>query len=97
MFANPNIEDTIALQTSGRLMTIEKTRGRLNVNYSDRLAQLLSEVRQLQGLGFKIPLKILQFVNIGEKFYNYGLVLQEVKFFFFLLKIVIIFIGSSFL
>lgn len=61
-------------------MVLERSRGRLNVSYGDRLARLLTEVRQLQGLGFKVPTKILQCVQIGEKFYNYGIVLQEVKF-----------------
>lgn len=79
LFANPNVEDTIALQTTGRLMVLEKSCGHLKVSYGDRLARLLSEVRQLQGLGFKIPLKIMQCVNVGEKFYNYGLILQEVN------------------
>uniref|UniRef100_A0A915E882 Cytoplasmic dynein 2 heavy chain 1 n=1 Tax=Ditylenchus dipsaci TaxID=166011 RepID=A0A915E882_9BILA len=74
--------DSIALQTAGRLMVLEKENGMLNVSYSDRLARLLSEVRQLQSLGFTIPSKIMQFVHVGQKFYQYGIVLKQVAHFY---------------
>lgn len=34
-----NTSNPIALETSGRLMQMESTRGTLKVNYSDRLAR----------------------------------------------------------
>uniref|UniRef100_A0A0K0DPN9 DHC_N1 domain-containing protein n=1 Tax=Angiostrongylus cantonensis TaxID=6313 RepID=A0A0K0DPN9_ANGCA len=39
--------DSIALETRGRIMVLEKKNGTLNVNYSDRLLKLLKEVRLL--------------------------------------------------
>ncbi|KAI1731348.1 cytoplasmic dynein 2 heavy chain 1 [Ditylenchus destructor] len=74
--------DSIALQTAGRLMILERERGLLNVSYSDRLARLLSEVRQLQSLGFQIPTKIMNFVQVGQKYYQYGIVLKQVAHFY---------------
>uniref|UniRef100_A0A183BTS1 Cytoplasmic dynein 2 heavy chain 1 n=1 Tax=Globodera pallida TaxID=36090 RepID=A0A183BTS1_GLOPA len=64
--------DSISLQTTGRLMVLERDRGVLNVSYSDRLARLLREVAQLQAMGLKVPAKIIQCVKQGEKFYQYG-------------------------
>ena len=43
--------DSIALETSGKLMILEKEGRVLRVNYSDRLVRLLREVRQIQSLG----------------------------------------------
>lgn len=43
------------------------------------LARLIGEVRQLQGLGFQIPTKIIQCVLTGEKFYRHGVILKQVK------------------
>uniref|UniRef100_A0A0M3IQN8 DHC_N1 domain-containing protein n=1 Tax=Ascaris lumbricoides TaxID=6252 RepID=A0A0M3IQN8_ASCLU len=74
--------DSIALQTTGKLMTIEKKYGTLNVNYSDRLVKLLREVRQLGSLGFIIPSKIINCANVAEKFYKYAIVLKQVAHFY---------------
>uniref|UniRef100_A0A914R7T0 Dynein heavy chain tail domain-containing protein n=1 Tax=Parascaris equorum TaxID=6256 RepID=A0A914R7T0_PAREQ len=41
--------DPIALQTTGKLMSIEKKYGTLNVNYSDRLVKLLREKLIIDG------------------------------------------------
>ncbi|EJW70498.1 hypothetical protein WUBG_18597, partial [Wuchereria bancrofti] len=54
-----NSTNSIALETSGKLMSIEQKGGNLIVNYSDRLVRLLREVRQLIGLGFVLPQKLL--------------------------------------
>ncbi|KAH7706719.1 cytoplasmic dynein 2 heavy chain 1, partial [Aphelenchoides avenae] len=74
--------NSIALQTTGRLMMIEKDHGRLLVNYSDRLAKLLTEVRQLSSLGLPIPSKIQQCVKVGDEFYRHGQVLKQVAMFY---------------
>ncbi|KAL3101915.1 hypothetical protein niasHS_003324 [Heterodera schachtii] len=74
--------DSISLQTTGRLMVLERDRGVLNVSYSDRLARLLREVAQLQAMGLRIPTKISQCVRQGEKFYQYGVLLKQVAHFY---------------
>lgn len=74
--------DPVALQTTGRLMVLERERGVLNVSYSDRLVRLIREVRQLLSIGFPIPAKILQCVQVGEQFYRYGILLKQVAHFY---------------
>ncbi|VDM29638.1 unnamed protein product [Toxocara canis] len=69
--------DSVSLETTGKLMTIEQKHGTLNVNYGDRLVRLLKEVRQLASLGFTIPVKIINCANTGEKFYKYAIVLKQ--------------------
>uniref|UniRef100_A0A158Q7Q4 Cytoplasmic dynein 2 heavy chain 1 n=1 Tax=Elaeophora elaphi TaxID=1147741 RepID=A0A158Q7Q4_9BILA len=77
-----NSTSSIALETSGKLMSIEQKGGNLIVNYSDRLVRLLREVRQLTGLGFVIPRKIIECANTGEQFYKYAIVLKQVAHFY---------------
>ncbi|KAL3981549.1 Dynein heavy chain N-terminal region 1 family protein [Acanthocheilonema viteae] len=77
-----NSTNSIALETSGKLMSIEQKGGNLIVNYSDRLVRLLREVRQLIGLGFVIPRKIIECANTGEQFYKYAIVLKQVAHFY---------------
>lgn len=77
-----NPRNSVALETSGKIMSIEQKRGTLMVNYSDRLVRLLKEVRQLTSLGFAIPHKIIDCVNIGEQFYKYAIILKQVAHFY---------------
>ncbi|CAK5016300.1 unnamed protein product [Meloidogyne enterolobii] len=77
-----NDGDSISLQTTGRLMVLERARGILTVSFSDRLARLLREVSQLQSMGFKVPVKILACVQQGERFYEYGVLLKQVAHFY---------------
>lgn len=70
--------DPIGLETSGRLMELEARRGRLRVNYADRLVRLLTEVRQLTGLGYVIPAKISHTANTAAKFYRHAILLKQV-------------------
>lgn len=81
-----NSTNSITLETSGKLMSIEQKGGNLIVNYSDRLVRLLREVRQLTGLGFVIPRKIIECTNTGEKFYKYAIVLKQVLLYYQTLK-----------
>uniref|UniRef100_A0A914CNR1 Dynein heavy chain tail domain-containing protein n=1 Tax=Acrobeloides nanus TaxID=290746 RepID=A0A914CNR1_9BILA len=73
---------SVALQTTGRLMVLERERGVLNVSYSDRLVRLIREVRQLLSIGFAIPAKILHCVQTGEQFYRHGILLKQVAHFY---------------
>ncbi|VIO85992.1 Uncharacterized protein BM_BM17891 [Brugia malayi] len=77
-----NSTNSIALETSGKLMSIEQKGGNLIVNYSDRLVRLLREVRQLIGLGFVLPQKIIECANTGEQFYKYAIILKQVAHFY---------------
>uniref|UniRef100_A0A915PL62 Cytoplasmic dynein 2 heavy chain 1 n=1 Tax=Setaria digitata TaxID=48799 RepID=A0A915PL62_9BILA len=74
--------NSIALETNGKLMSIEQKGGNLIVNYSDRLVRLLREVRQLVGLGFAVPRKIIECANTGEQFYKYAIILKQVAHFY---------------
>ncbi|CAD5207663.1 unnamed protein product [Bursaphelenchus okinawaensis] len=80
-----DIEDpnnSIALQTTGRLMKLDKAKGVLTVNFSDRLVGLVREVAQLSSLGFNVPRKIQQCTRTAEQFYRYGNVLKQVAHFY---------------
>jgi dynein heavy chain 2 len=61
-------------------MEIDSRDGKLRVLYGDRLVTLLNEVRQLSSLGYDISPKILKCVEIGKRFYQYGVELQAVGF-----------------
>ncbi|CAB3410628.1 unnamed protein product [Caenorhabditis bovis] len=74
--------DSIALETTGKIMILESSNRELNVNYSDRLLRLLKEVRQLSSLGFNIPSKILTCANNGEKYFKYGVILKQIAHFY---------------
>ncbi|UJR10563.1 hypothetical protein I4U23_014763 [Adineta vaga] len=71
----------LSLETSGRLMELTRD-GKLRVLYGDRLVTLLNEVRQLSSLGYDIPSKINKCVEIGKKFYQYGVELQAIAHFY---------------
>ena len=75
----PNRFIISSLETSGKLMELEQKKGTLRVNYSDRLVRLLREVRQLNSLGYSIPLKIQQCARNGEKFYKSAIILKQVS------------------
>ncbi|PIC50747.1 hypothetical protein B9Z55_000153 [Caenorhabditis nigoni] len=77
-----NKNETINLETTGKIMYLEASNRELNVNYSDRLLRLLKEVRQLSSLGFKIPSKILSCANNGEKYYRFGVILKQIAHFY---------------
>ena len=49
------------------------------MNYSDRLAGLLKEVRQLFALGYNVPVKIVRCAETAEKFYRQAVVLKKVQ------------------
>lgn len=77
-----NKNETINLETTGKIMYLEASNRELNVNYSDRLLRLLKEVRQLISLGFNIPSKIMSCANNGEKYYRFGVILKQIAHFY---------------
>jgi len=70
--------DCYSLQTSGKLMELAHSDGKLRVHYSDRLVTLLREVRQLSAFGFSVPAKIQQTAATADKFYKHGVILKQV-------------------
>ncbi|KAJ3052006.1 Cytoplasmic dynein 2 heavy chain 1 [Rhizophlyctis rosea] len=75
-------DGTLALESSGRLMELDYSNGKLKVNYGDRLATLLREVRLLLSLGFPVPAAIQKIAEGGQKFYRHGVVLKQVAHFY---------------
>ena len=63
-------------------MELDLHNGKLRVLYGDKLIILLNEVRQLSSFGYNIPLKIIKCSDTGKKFYQHGIELQAVRFFF---------------
>ncbi|XP_013392185.1 cytoplasmic dynein 2 heavy chain 1, partial [Lingula anatina] len=79
------IEDSgkpLSLETSGQLMELSHSDGKLHVNYSERLVTLLREVRQLSSLGFAIPAKIQHTAATAQKFYHHAVILKQVAHFY---------------
>eukprot|EP00906_Rhabdomonas_costata_P011239 RCo015918 len=69
----------IALDTSQPLMTINRSAGgRMEVNFSDRLASLLREVRVLSAMGLVIPQEIGKVCANASKFYRHALAMKKV-------------------
>ena len=59
-------------------MDIDLSDGILKVNYSEKLAQLIREVRQLCELGFRkqISKQIIEIVEVGKKYYKEAMTLK---------------------
>ena len=70
--------DELSVQVSGRLMEIHHDSGNMIVNYSESLAELLRDTRQLSGLGYAIPKAIQRAVKDGEKYFRYAVQLKKV-------------------
>ncbi|KEG15451.1 dynein heavy chain [Trypanosoma grayi] len=59
------------------LMEIDEN-GKMEVNYPERLVQLIREVRVFRGLGFRISSDIQKMVELGIRFYRNGVTLKQV-------------------
>ena len=70
--------DELSVQVSGRLMEIHHDSGNMIVNYSESLAELLRDTRQLSGLGYAIPKAIQRAAKDGEKYFRYAVQLKKV-------------------
>ncbi|CAD8135851.1 unnamed protein product [Paramecium octaurelia] len=77
-------KNEISLQISGKLMEIDMQDGLVRVNYSDKLVQLIKEVRQLCELGYRksISNEIHTIVETGKKFYKEALTLKSIASFY---------------
>ena len=67
-----------SLKTTGRLMELNHSDGKLEVQYDENLVKLIREVRQFQGLGFNIPSKIQSTSTKAMKFYQQAIILKQV-------------------
>nr|CAB3240314.1 cytoplasmic dynein 2 heavy chain 1-like [Phallusia mammillata] len=74
--------DPVSLQNSSKVMELDHHDGRLTVHYSDRTVALLREVRQLAGLGHRIPPKLQAAATQAQKFYKHAVILKQVRRFF---------------
>lgn len=63
---------------AGATMMDLNSQGKLEVNFSERLVQLLREVRVFSALGFRVPAEISQMAQQGLKFYQSGVALKQV-------------------
>lgn len=72
-------------------MDLDHSDGRLKIHYSDRLCNLVREVRQLVALGFTVPAAIQQAANTAEKFYRQAMVLKQVSLSGYLIRALICF------
>ena len=70
--------DELSVQVSGRLMEIHHDSGNMIVNYSESLAELLRDSRQISALGYSIPKAIQRAVKDGEKYFRYAVQLKKV-------------------
>ncbi|KAH9577240.1 Dynein heavy chain [Trypanosoma melophagium] len=75
-----DVEDNshkLMLDANAPLMDIDEN-GRVEVNYPERLVQLIREVRVFQSLGFRINRDIQNMVDQGIRFYRNGVALKQV-------------------
>lgn len=75
-----NVEDRhreLTLNADAPLMSID-SRGQLQVNFSERLVQLLKEVRLFSSLGYSIPSRIKELSKVGSKYYDKAVALKHV-------------------
>uniref|UniRef100_H2ZEZ6 Cytoplasmic dynein 2 heavy chain 1 n=1 Tax=Ciona savignyi TaxID=51511 RepID=H2ZEZ6_CIOSA len=77
---DPN--DPISLQNKSRVMELDHRDGRLTVHYSDGTVAMLREVRQLAGLGHRVPSKLQHAAAHAQKFYRHAVVLKQVAHFY---------------
>ncbi|CBZ37876.1 dynein heavy chain, putative [Leishmania donovani] len=69
--------DALTLDADAPLMEID-AKGRVDVNYAERLVQLLKEVRVLGAIGFHIPRTIARLAQQGAQFLPMGVALKQV-------------------
>lgn len=77
-----NESDPLALEVTGKMMVLDLKDGLLKVSYSERLVQLLKEVRQLTEYGFKVSATIKKIVIQGKKYYKEAITLKQVANFY---------------
>eukprot|EP01094_Clydonella_sp_ATCC50884_P027826 TRINITY_DN8164_c0_g1_i2.p1 TRINITY_DN8164_c0_g1~~TRINITY_DN8164_c0_g1_i2.p1 ORF type:complete len:4596 (+),score=2011.83 TRINITY_DN8164_c0_g1_i2:76-13863(+) len=67
------------LQMGGRLFAIQRRQGKFSLQllFDDRVATLFKEVRNMQWLGFRVPVTILQQSVSAKEIYPYAMSLSE--------------------
>ncbi|KAJ9467285.1 Cytoplasmic dynein 2 heavy chain 1 [Diplonema papillatum] len=73
---------SLTLRMEGKIMEISKRDGRLIVNFSERLVELVREVRQLIALGYAVPAAIQKVAQDALRFYRNATVLKQVANFY---------------
>ena len=74
--------DPLALDITGKLMELDLNDGVLKVGFSDKLVQLIKEVRQLIEYGFEIPKSIKSVAVEGKKYCKEAITLKQVANFY---------------
>jgi dynein heavy chain 2, cytosolic len=74
--------DPLALDITGKLMDLDLTEGVLKVGFSDKLVQLIKEVRQLLEYGFDIPKNIKTIASEAKKYCKEAITLKQVANFY---------------
>jgi len=74
-------DDPIGVDTSQTLMKLGSD-GRIKVNFSERLVEVMKEVRLLQAMGFSIPKEIVKMTVAAQKFFRHGVALKQVANFY---------------
>ncbi|KAG5468467.1 hypothetical protein LSCM1_02447 [Leishmania martiniquensis] len=69
--------DVLTLDADAPLMEIDE-KGQVEVNFTERLVQLIKEVRVLGALGYQIPRPIVRLAQQGEQFLPMGVALKQV-------------------
>ena len=75
-------ENPLALDMAGKFMEINISTGLLEVKYSDRLAVLIREVRQLKELDFKPPKEVEKLAEDAKKYYQQAVTLKQIADFY---------------
>lgn len=74
--------DPLALDITGKLMELDLNDGVLKVGFSDKLVQLIKEVRLLIEYGFDIPKSIKSIAVEGKKYCKEAITLKQVANFY---------------
>ena len=67
---------------SSSLMDFDQGSGHIKLHFSDSLVSLVREARQISALGFAVPPKIKNDVEVAQRFYSHGMVLKQVANFY---------------
>ncbi|KRY49657.1 Cytoplasmic dynein 2 heavy chain 1 [Trichinella britovi] len=72
----------VSMETNSQIMELSEKNGSLKVNYSDKLVRLIKETRQLLGLKYSVPHRIVDCVKTAQKYYKYAETLKQVSHFY---------------
>ncbi|VDM16092.1 unnamed protein product [Hydatigera taeniaeformis] len=75
-------EEFLTFDSSGSLLCLSTTDGRLRVGYPDGLVRLQREVRLLSGLGYSVPQRLRKVAAQAEALCRHAIVLKQVAHFY---------------